>query len=242
MRLLRLALLAPLATVLFGVDVPNHYMYWAIGLLIGIESMGIPMPGETALLAGAVLSKQGELSIYWVIAAATLGAIIGDNLGYWVGRKGGRKLLEHPGIFYKRRMALLVHGDRFFEAHGPKAVFLGRWVALLRVTAAVLAGANRMDARKFFIWNALGGLAWAISVGVAGYLLGATAEQLIKQFGIWAAVAVGCLLVAAFGYISLRERRALKLEMGEVERREAEGESMVEWHDSGSTRAVEEET
>jgi membrane protein DedA with SNARE-associated domain len=196
--------------------------------------MGVPLPGETALLAAAIAAKQGDLSIFWVIFAAACGAIIGDNIGYWIGRKGGRRLLEADGPFHARRMALLVHGDRFFADHGPKAVFIGRWVALLRVTAAVLAGANRMDARKFFIWNAAGGIAWATSVGLAGYLLGATAEQLIHRFGIWAGVAGGLVLVTILATVSIRERRALKGEMAEVHRRETVGESMIEWDGSSA--------
>ena len=229
------------AISLLGHEIPNHFAYLAVGLAIGIESMGIPMPGETALIAASIASKTGDLNIYVVIAAAATGAIIGDNIGYWVGRKGGRRLLEHPGPFYNRRMALLVHGDRFFESHGPKAVFLGRWVALLRVTAAVLAGANRMDAKKFFVWNALGGVTWAVSVGVVGYLLGATGERLIHEVGIWAAVVAGIALVLVLGYVSLRERRALKAEMSEVEHRLETGEPIAEWHDPQEPTSEEEQ-
>jgi len=185
------------------------------------------MPGETALLAAAIASKHGELAIGLVITSAALGAIIGDNIGYWIGRKGGRKLLEREGPFYARRMALLVHGDRFFDNHGPKAVFLGRWVALLRVTAAVLAGANQMDARKFFAWNALGGICWAVSVGVVGYALGATGERLIHEFGIWAAVAAFAALAAVLAFLAIRERRALKAEMATVEERLETGVPMT---------------
>lgn len=225
---------SPLVVVpatLLGIEVPQHAGYTIVGLFIGIESMGIPMPGETALLVASIAAKNGDLNIYGVVAAASVGAIVGDNIGYWIGRKGGRRLLEHPGPFYRRRMALLVHGDRFFEEHGPKAVFLGRWVALLRVTAAVLAGANRMEFRKFFLWNALGGVMWAAAVGALGYLLGATAERLIHDFGIWAAIAGGVLLAAVLTFFALRERRALKAEMGEVEHRLETGEPIAEWHD-----------
>lgn len=223
--------LIPALAAIFGIQVPDHAGYAIVGLFVGIESMGIPMPGETALIAASIAAKQGDLNIHWVIAAAALGAIIGDNIGYWVGRKGGRRLLEHPGPFHQRRLALLVHGDRFFDRHGAKAVFIGRWVALLRVTAALLAGANRMDPKKFFIWNALGGVAWATSVGLVGYLLGATGEQLIHRFGIWGAVAGGVILVAFLIWLSIRERRELGAEMEEVERRTEQGESMIEWQD-----------
>jgi len=217
----------PATIELVGLEIPDHLAYLAVGLGIGIESMGIPVPGETALLAAAIIAKSGSLNIAWVIAAAALGAIIGDNIGYWIGRKGGRKLLERPGPFYARRMGLLVHGDRFFADHGPKAVFLGRWVALLRVTAAVLAGANHMDAKKFFAWNALGGVAWAVSVGLVGYALGATGERLIHQFGIWAAVVAVIGLGGFLAFLAIRERKALKAEIAEVEERLETGEPMT---------------
>ena len=210
------------------------HAYIAVGIVIGIESMGIPLPGETTLFVASFAAHDGKLTIEWVIAAAALGAIIGDNIGYWIGREGGRALLERKGPFYERRMALLVHGDRFFEQHGPKAVFLGRWVALLRVTAAVLAGANRMEWRKFFLWNALGGIAWATTVGLAGYYVGHAAEKIIKNLGIGALIVAGVALAGLLVFLYLRERKVLQKEMAEVERREKSGEPMTEWHDEGT--------
>ncbi len=198
------------------VSVPDHAGYALVGLLIGVESMGVPLPGETALLVAAIAANRGRLQIEWVIVAAALGAIIGDNLGFWIGRKGGRRLLERPGPFHARRMLLLHHGDRFFSRHGAKAVFLGRWVAVLRITAAVLAGANRMPPRSFFLWNALGGVCWATSVGLLGYFLGATGERLVKQVGIWAAAAAGLAVIGLIVWFKLRERRALAAEAAEM--------------------------
>jgi membrane protein DedA with SNARE-associated domain len=217
----------------------GQYAYVLVGLVIGIESMGIPLPGETTLFLASFAAHDGTLMIEWVIIAAILGAIIGDNIGYWIGRKGGRALLERQGPFYERRMALLIHGDRFFEAHGPKAVFLGRWVALLRVTAAVLAGANRMEWRKFFLWNALGGIAWATSIGLAGYYVGHAAETLIKKVGIGALIVVGIGVVGLLIYLYLRERRALQGEMAEVSRRAENGEPTIEGHDEGASNEAE---
>ena len=208
----------------------SSHAYAVVGLMIGIESMGIPLPGETTLFIASFAAHDGKLSIEWVIAAAAAGAIIGDNIGYWIGQKGGRALLEREGPFYKRRMALLVHGDRFFEAHGAKAVFLGRWVALLRVTAAVLAGANRMPWGKFFLWNALGGVAWAISIGLAGYYVGHAAEQVIKQAGIGALAVFVVAGIALFIFVNVRERRTLESEFSEVERRKAAGEPIAEFN------------
>jgi len=211
------------------VHVESWHAYLAVGLVIGIESMGIPLPGETTLFVASFAAHDGKLAIEWVIIAAAIGAILGDNIGYWIGHKGGRALLEREGPFYERRMALLVHGDRFFEKHGPKAVFLGRWVALLRVTAAVLAGANRMEWRKFFLWNALGGVAWATTVGLAGFYIGHAAETFIKTAGVWAAIGAGIVIAGLLLYLYIRERRTLKAEMTEVHRRQESGEPIAEY-------------
>jgi undecaprenyl-diphosphatase len=113
-------------------------------VLVGAESTGVPVPGETALIASALLANRGGLEIGLVIAVAAAAAIIGDNIGYLIGRKGGRSLLERPGFLQTRRRKILEVGDPFFERHGPKAVFLGRWVAGLRIAAAWLAGIDRM--------------------------------------------------------------------------------------------------
>src|SRR5947207_6812665 len=112
--------------------------------IIGLESMGIPSPGETALVAAAVLASQGHLQIELVLLIATASASIGDNIRYFLGRKVGREVLTAPGPFHHRRTTLIAIGDRFFQHHGSKAVFLGRWIALVRIAAAWLAGINHM--------------------------------------------------------------------------------------------------
>jgi membrane-associated protein len=158
--------------------------------------MGVPVPGETALVTAGVLASRGDLEIELVIAAAAVGAIVGDNIGYVAGRTGGRRLLERPGAFERYRRGLLLSGEPFFAKHGPKAVFLGRWVAALRIAAASLAGVNRMAWPVFLFWNALGGIAWAASVGLLAYFLGPAAERLFKYVGL-AGVAVVVVLVVA---------------------------------------------
>lgn len=203
----------------------SWHAYAAVGMIVGIESMGIPLPGETTLFIASFAAHDGKLTIEWVIVAAALGAIIGDNIGYWIGREGGRQLLEREGPFHRRRLALLAHGDRFFDEHGPKAVFLGRWVALLRVTAAVLAGANRMPWRSFFLWNALGGLAWATSIGLAGFYIGHAAEQVIQKVGIGALIALVLAAGAGLVYLWVRERRTLRSEMEAVDAKREAGHS-----------------
>ena len=121
------------------------------------ESSGVPIPGETALITAAVLASGGKLQIELVIPIAAAAAIVGDNIGYLIGRRGGRWLLERPGRFQSQRRQALQNGEVFFERHGPKAVFLGRFVLGLRVWASWLAGATHMRWRSFVFWNALGG-------------------------------------------------------------------------------------
>ena len=135
--------------------------YPLLFLLVMGESGGVPVPGETALITAAVLASRGKLQIELVIALAAAAAIVGDNIGYVIGRKGGRWLLERPGRFHRQRLDVLRIGEPFFERHGPKAVFFGRFVLGLRVWASWLAGATRMHWRSFVLWNALGGICWA---------------------------------------------------------------------------------
>jgi undecaprenyl-diphosphatase len=178
------------------VNLPSQLGYPALAALVGAESTGVPVPGETALIAAAILARDGKLDLALVIAVAAAGAIIGDNLGYAIGRKGGRALLLKPGPLLEHRKRILERGEPFFARHGPKAVFLGRWVALLRIAAAWLAGINHMPWRTFAFCNALGGIAWATSVGLTAYLLGPLAETIVKDVGI-AGVAIAAVLAIA---------------------------------------------
>jgi membrane-associated protein len=175
--------------------------------IIGLESMGVPSPGETALILAAVLASQGKLQIWLVILIGVSSAIIGDNLGYLLGRRFGREVLEAPGPFQQRRRRMITAGDRFFDKHGPKAVFLARWIALVRFAAAWLAGINEMRFVEFFLWNALGGITWGVTVGLVGYYAGNAAATAITTFGIYAAVGLAVLVVVGFAAVTLRERR-----------------------------------
>ena len=186
---------------IFGISSSLGYLLPAI---IGLESMGIPSPGETALVAAAILASQGKLEIGLVIAIGAASAIVGDNIGYLLGRKFGRETLERPGPFQKRRLLFVRAGDKFFEKHGRKAVFLARWVALVRVAAAWLAGINRMPFKAFFFWNALGGISWAITYGLVGYYIGQKGAQVLSEIGIAGAVLL--VVMAVVGVIMLRRR------------------------------------
>jgi membrane protein DedA with SNARE-associated domain len=183
--------------VLALLTVPRHLGYLALALLVGLESTGVPVPGETALIAAGVLAHDGEMEIGAVIAIAAAAAVLGDNAGYLIGRHGGRRLLEAKGPLEHHRLSIIAKGEPFFEAHGPKAVFLGRWVAGLRIAAAWLAGITHMRWRTFFFWNLLGGVAWAVSVGLAAYLLGPVAKRIVEDFGIGA---IALVAVAALAY------------------------------------------
>jgi len=193
--------LAALADVARDVGIP------ALFGLIAVETMGIPVPGETALIAAAILASQGHLAIEWVLVAAAAGAILGDNVGFLIGRRFGRRLLESErGPFSRHRRRLLELGEPFFERHGPKAVFLGRWVAGLRITAAWLAGSARMSWPTFTFYNALGGVCWAVSVGLVSYYLGHTAETVFRTAGLAGLGAAALLGVVAYAIHRARRK------------------------------------
>jgi membrane protein DedA with SNARE-associated domain len=189
------------------VDIPANVGYSVVFALIAVETMGIPVPGETALIAAALLAHDGKLEIVPLIAIAAAAAILGDNVGFAIGRKGGRRLFMMPGPFHRQRLDALTVGEPFFAKHGPKAVFLGRWVAGLRIASAWLAGMNRMSWPRFLFWNALGGICWATSIGLGIYILGHAFEDVIGVGGIVAAGLVSGLLVGIFVWKRMRGRR-----------------------------------
>lgn len=186
------------------IDVASNIGLPVLFAFVAIESMGVPVPGETALITAALVASRGRLSIEAVIAVAAAGAILGDNVGYMIGRIGGRRLMEAPGPFAKQRAQVLKIGVPFFERHGAKAVFFGRFTAGLRIWAAWLAGATRMRWPSFLVWNAAGGIVWATVVGLLVYYLGEGAESAIRTAG---AVGAAAVVVGAVGvYVVLRRR------------------------------------
>ena len=173
-------------------------------LLVAIESAGIPLPGETALITAAVLATpaQHHYRLWEVIAVAAAAAILGDNAGYWIGRRGGRALLERYEPVARHTRKVLPRAERFFARHGAKTVFIGRFVAFLRWTAAWLAGISRMPWWRFLLWNAAGGIIWATLVGVIAYEFGRAAADAISRYGIYGAGVV--LVLALAGFVGLR--------------------------------------
>ena len=195
----------PVTLALFAV--PKHLGYPLLGLLVGLEASGVPLPGETALITSSVLASDGDLAIEVVIAIAALAAIVGDNIGYVIGARYGKRLLTRPGRTQQRRLEALEKGNALMERHGPKAVFFGRWIAGLRIWASWLAGMTTMPWRSFLVWNALGGITWALWFGLLGYYGGEAAAHIVARVGVGVAIAVVSGAVAGYAIVHLRLRR-----------------------------------
>jgi membrane protein DedA with SNARE-associated domain len=181
----------------------HHYGLLALFLIVMLESSGVPLPGETALVAAGVFASHGELNIAAVIIVAAAAAIIGDNLGYWIGRTGGRSVLTRWTVTSRT----LPWAEGFFERHGPKTIFIGRFFSILRVTAAWMAGVSRMRWWTFFLWNAAGGICWALLVGLVAYLFGQAAGDAIGKYGLIGGASVVALALAGLvGFHFWRKR------------------------------------
>jgi membrane protein DedA with SNARE-associated domain len=183
----------------------THHGLPLLFVVVMLESFGIPLPGETALIAFGVLASQGNYNIAEVIAITAAAAIIGDNLGYWIiGRWLGRKLLAHR--WFKRYAdRYLPRAERIMDRHGGKTVFFGRFVAILRFTVAWLAGLGRMTWWRFLFWNAAGGIVWATAVGLIAYYGGRAAADAIARYG--ALGAAGIIVLLLLGWTGLHFAR-----------------------------------
>jgi membrane protein DedA with SNARE-associated domain len=158
-----------------------HVGYIAIFLLVLGESAGLPIPGETALLIGSALAGTGsQLLLTWVIVAGICGAIFGDNIGYWIGRRSGRPILEQMQRRFRFSRSTLERTERFFQRHGTWTVILSRFAAYLRVFTPLLAGASGMSPVSFMSANIFGGCVWVILVSVIGHTFGSHLEFLEK--------------------------------------------------------------
>ena len=186
----------------------DHYGLAVVFIVIALESAGVPLPGETALVAAAILASQGHLSIAAVIAVAAAAAISGDNLGYWAGRTLGRGFLQRYDVVRRFSDKVLPRAERFFKRHGGKAVFLARWTSGLRVAGAWIAGFAHMQWWRFFFWNAAGGIAWAAAVALVAYYFGRAAADAVAHYGlIGGSVLIGLALTAWLAFYLWRRRK-----------------------------------
>ncbi len=189
--------------------VPPVLAYLMVGAVIAVESMGIPLPGEICLVSAALLAAAGSIDIGWVAVAASVGAIVGDSIGYAIGRRGGRSMLERLGRRFPAHLGpdQLARAERTFERHGAWAIFFGRFVALLRVLAGPLAGALRVPYPKFLLANAAGGVVWAGGTSLVVYAVGQAAERWLAGFS-WVALVLAVLFgIGTTLFLRSRARR-----------------------------------
>jgi membrane protein DedA with SNARE-associated domain len=185
-----------------------HYGLWFLFGIVCLESAGLWVPGETALIAAGVYASKGHLSITAVIVIAAAAAIIGDNIGYWLGRELGRRLIYRYAWIKRIADRVMPPAERFFERHGGKAVFFARFFGGVRVTGAWMAGITRMSWWRFLFWNALGGIVWAAAVGLIAFYAGKAAADAIARYGVYGGIAIGVLIVLAITALHLVRRRA----------------------------------
>ncbi len=189
----------------------STYGYWAIFLVVALESAGVPLPGETMLVGASIYARlSGALSIDAIVFAAAAGAIVGDNIGYWIGREFGVKFLERYGRHVGLGPEKLRLGQYLFYKWGGAIVFFGRFVALLRILAALLAGANHLPAGRFFAYNASGGVVWAAVFGYGAYYLTAGFQKIEGPIGAVAAICALTGLFVLWRYYRANEARLLR--------------------------------
>ncbi|GAC1473350.1 MAG: DedA family protein [Candidatus Dormibacteraceae bacterium] len=191
-------------------DLLASYGYLAVFLFIAIESTGIPFPGETMLITASIYAGHTHrLNIVLVIASSAVGAIVGDNLGYAVGRWGGYRLLRRYGRYIRLHEKRLKLGQYLFLQHGGKVVFFGRFVSILRTYAAFLAGTNRMPWWRFLLFNAAGGIVWATLFGTGAYVLGTQIHNLTRTATSVGAILAVVAFVAFFVFLHRNEARLM---------------------------------
>jgi membrane protein DedA with SNARE-associated domain len=185
-----------------------HYGYFVIVAGVLLENAGIPAPGHTVVLVGACLAQYGQLSILWVAVCACAAAVVGDNIGYWIGHWKGRDLLHrHRRLFHfppdrERRVA------EFFDHHGPKAVVIGRFIAGFQSIAAIMAGVSRMRWRTFCLWNVLGAIVWSASLSALGYLAGSSIHAIDRWAGRIGLALICLVILGGIGYRIWRHHHA----------------------------------
>jgi len=182
----------------YVIELIKTYGYWVVGVGIFLECMGVPFPGETSLILGGVAASLGHLNLALVIIIASSAAVLGDNMGYFVGKKFGRKIIKKfekfPLFHYKH----IERAEKFFKAHGNKTVFIGRFTAILRTYSALFAGIFDMHYSTFFFYNLTGGVLWSIIFGFVGYFIGNNLPllgQIITNFNLAFLIIVGLAVI-----------------------------------------------
>jgi membrane protein DedA with SNARE-associated domain len=205
---------------LFLHEIPPMLIYLAVGLVIGVESLGVPLPGEIMLVTASLLSSRHELDIspLWIAVSASAGAIIGDTIGYFIGRRVGKPLFTKLGRRFPKHFspAHVALAERIFVRWGVYAVFFGRFIALLRIFAGPLAGALRMPYYKFLAANISGGIVWAAGTTFAVYSLGVVAETWLKRFS-WIGLVAALLTGLIIGWVVKRKTNRLAERYAEEE-------------------------
>lgn len=192
----------------------SHYGYWVVFFGVMLENAGVPVPGETILLAAGFFAAQGQFNLWEVMVIAALGAVLGDNTGYFLGREVGRATLERYGRYAGLTHGRLAHMDRFFADHGNKTILVARFITGLRVFAAMLAGSASMPWRTFAVYNMLGALLWSVAISLAGFFFGRSwdvLEHWIKGAGL---IALGVIVAAIITIVVIRHRRRRAEELG----------------------------
>lgn len=175
-----------------------HYGYWAVAVALLLENSGLPVPGETVLLLASFLAySEHDLRLPWIIAVGIVAATLGDNLGYAVGLRGGRPMLERYREFWRIRPATLEQGDRLFARYGTAAVFFARFVFGMRIVAGPLAGVLRMPWKKFLLYNFLGASLWVTVIAGAGFLFGRHWARMVEDLKRFDLIVAGVVLLAA---------------------------------------------
>jgi membrane protein DedA with SNARE-associated domain len=188
----------------------SSYGYFAVFGFVLIETSGIPFPGETMLiLASAFAGSTHKLSIYWIIAAAAVAAIIGDNIGYWIGRTGGYKFLRKYGHVIHVDESSMKIGLYLFKCYGSGIVFFARWIPLLRIWGALLAGAHQFEWKRFIVYNAAGGILWATFYGVIAYFFGDLLRQAEGAI-TYAGFGLAAIIIVGFWFVERRNREHWK--------------------------------
>jgi membrane protein DedA with SNARE-associated domain len=195
----------------------EQYGYWVVFFGVMLENAGIPVPGETILLAAGFFAEQGHFNLWEVMAIAAAGAVLGDNAGYYIGHRIGRATLERYGRYVGLTHARVAHMDRFFESHGDKTILVARFITGLRVFAALLAGSSRMHWRTFALYNMMGAVLWSFTITLTGYFFGRSWELLerwVKGAGL---ILLGLAVVVVITMIVLRRRKRKTEEEAELE-------------------------